>query len=130
MVHDVEDTRHKMAALCEVGVSFSMDDFGTGYSSLSSLTRLPLAELKIDRSFVAHMAERASDAIVVQTIVSMAQSLGLAVVAEGVETAAQRGALLQMGCAAFQGYWFGRPQGVKEFEDWLETRAVQAPDRG
>lgn len=130
MVHDVEDTGQKMAALCELGVSFSMDDFGTGYSSLSSLTRLPLAELKIDRSFVAHMAERPSDAILVQTIVSMAQSLGLAVVAEGVETAAQRDALLQMGCAAFQGYWFGRPLGVKEFEAWLETRAVQAPDRG
>lgn len=121
-VHDVEDTSHKMAALSAAGVSFSMDDFGTGYSSLSSLTRLPLAELKIDRSFVAHMTERPSDAIVVQTIVSMARSLGLVVVAEGVETALQREALIQAGCTLFQGYWFARPMPIDDFEAWLRER--------
>jgi diguanylate cyclase (GGDEF)-like protein len=121
-VHDVEDTSHKMAALSAAGVSFSMDDFGTGYSSLSSLTRLPLAELKIDRSFVAHMTERPSDAIVVQTIVSMARSLGLVVVAEGVETASQRDALIQAGCTLFQGYWFARPMPIDDFDAWLRER--------
>lgn len=116
MVHDVDDIRCKMATLGRVGVRFAMDDFGTGYSSLSSLTQLPLAELKIDRSFVSQMAERPSDAIVVQTVVSMAHSLGLAVVAEGVETAQQRGLLLASGCTLFQGYWFGKPMPIAEFE--------------
>lgn len=116
MVHDVDDIRCKMATLRQVGVRFAMDDFGTGYSSLSSLTQLPLAELKIDRSFVSHMADRPSDAIVVQTIVSMAHSLGLSVVAEGVETAQQRDLLLASGCTHFQGYWFGKPVPIAEFE--------------
>jgi EAL domain-containing protein (putative c-di-GMP-specific phosphodiesterase class I) len=109
LVNDVEDIIVKMMAIKELGVSFSLDDFGTGYSSLSYLKRLPLSQLKIDQSFVRDVLTDPSDAVIARTVVALGHSLGLTVIAEGVETAEQRDALAAMQCDAFQGYYFGRP---------------------
>lgn len=110
LLDDVEDTIAKMTLLKDHGVGFSLDDFGTGYSSLAYLKRLPLDQLKIDQSFVRDVFTDANDAAIVRTIVALAQSLGLAVIAEGVETEAQRDFLAAQGCLAYQGYLFGRPE--------------------
>ena len=109
LLHDVEDSILKMQALRTLGVGFSLDDFGTGYSSLSYLKRLPLDQLKIDQSFVRDVLTDPNDATIACTIITLARSLGLDVVAEGVETEGQRAFLLRNGCRQFQGYLFGRP---------------------
>ena len=109
LLHDMDDIVQKMAALKAEGVSFSLDDFGTGYSSLSYLKRLPLGQLKIDQSFVRDILTDSNDAAIARTIIALGQSLGLAVIAEGVETEAQRAFLASHGCHAYQGYLFGRP---------------------
>jgi len=116
LVQNVEDIIEKMAALKTLGVSFSLDDFGTGYSSLSYLKRLPLDQLKIDQSFVRDILDDQNDAAIAITIVALAQSLGLEVIAEGVETATQRDFLASSGCHAYQGYFFSRPLPVADFE--------------
>ena len=120
VLDDVEDTITKMQALREAGVRFSMDDFGTGYSSLSYLSQLPLDQLKIDQSFVRNISKKSSDALIVQTIIGMANNMGMEVIAEGVETEEQRAFLEQHGCAFCQGYLFGRPVPVGEFEARLK----------
>lgn len=114
LLHDVEDTIDKMTQLKRRGVEFSLDDFGTGYSSLSYLKRLPLDELKIDRSFVRDVTTDIRDAAIARAILSLGQTMGLTVIAEGVETAEQRGFLLRLGCTAYQGYLFGRPGPVED----------------
>ena len=108
-MQDVEVIVQKMEQLRAVGVRFSLDDFGTGYSSLSYLKRLPLDELKIDQSFVRDLLVDEDDAAIVRAILTLANTLGLAVVAEGVEQAGQRDFLASHGCRAFQGYLFGKP---------------------
>ncbi len=118
LLHDVEDSILKMQALRTLGVGFSLDDFGTGYSSLSYLKRLPLDQLKIDQSFVRDVLTDPNDATIACTIITLARSLGLDVVAEGVETEGQRAFLLRNGCRQFQGYLFGRP-GPAEMLDGL-----------
>jgi diguanylate cyclase (GGDEF)-like protein/PAS domain S-box-containing protein len=120
VLENVADTIAKMQALKEVGVSFSMDDFGTGYSSLAYLTQLPLNQLKIDQSFVRNIGTKASDATIIQTIIGMAGNLNMEVIAEGVETQAQRDFLESMGCMLYQGYLFGRPAPLDEFEQLLK----------
>jgi len=105
----------KMTALNEKGLTFSLDDFGTGYSSLSYLRRLPLSQLKIDRSFVHDLLIGTNNAAIARTIIDLAPSLGLAVIAEGVETREQLEQLKIYGCAAFQGYLFSRPVPIDEF---------------
>ncbi len=107
LVDDVSATIHKMEQLKEYGVGFSLDDFGTGYSSLSYLRRLPLDELKIDHSFFHNHLNKETDAAIVRTIVVLAQSLGLDLIAEGVEDERQRAFLASHGCHAYQGYLFG-----------------------
>ncbi len=109
LLHDVEDGITKMQALRAQGVGFSLDDFGTGYSSLSYLKRLPLDQLKIDQGFVRDVLTDPNDAAIACTVITLAHSLGLEVVAEGVESQGQRKFLLRNGCQRFQGYLFGRP---------------------
>ena len=115
VLDNVAETIDKMLQLKDVGVKFSMDDFGTGYSSLSSLKKLPLDQLKIDQSFVRDITTDRDDAIIVQTIIAMAKNLGMEVIAEGVETEAQRDFLIEQNCHNFQGYLFGRPVPQEEF---------------
>jgi diguanylate cyclase (GGDEF)-like protein/PAS domain S-box-containing protein len=109
LVSNVEETIQKMFTLKGSGIRFALDDFGTGYSSLSYLKRLPLDQLKIDQSFVRDILVDPNDAAIANTIVALGNSLGLGVIAEGVETEAQREFLVGCGCHAYQGYLFSRP---------------------
>jgi len=116
LVANVDEVIEKMFALKAKGVSFSLDDFGTGYSSLSYLKRLPLDQLKIDQSFVRDVLSDPNDASIAKTIITLAESLGMGVIAEGVETEPQRDFLARSGCHFYQGYFFGRPQAIGDFE--------------
>ena len=123
LLDNTSDMIAKMHALKAHGISFSLDDFGTGYSSLSYLKRLPLDQLKIDQSFVRDVLDDPNDAAIARTIVALGQSLGLAVIAEGVETAAQRDFLAAQGCLNYQGYFFSRPLPLAAFEQLLTDGA-------
>jgi diguanylate cyclase (GGDEF)-like protein len=118
VLDDIDETIRKMNALREIGVRFSIDDFGTGHSSLAYLTKLPLDQLKIDQSFIHNIGVKTTDAVIVQTIIGMANNLGLEVIAEGVETEAQRIFLEQHNCQACQGYLFSKPIPVEQFESF------------
>jgi EAL domain-containing protein (putative c-di-GMP-specific phosphodiesterase class I) len=122
LLEDVEDTIKIMNMLSEIGIQFSLDDFGTGYSSLQYLKRLPLHQLKIDQSFVRDIATNKSDKAIVRTIIAMAKSLGIDVIAEGVETEVNRLILLSNGCSHYQGYLFSRPVPIEQFEALLKQR--------
>lgn len=117
MVTDTAETIEKMNAICMSGITFSIDDFGTGFSSLSYLTQLPIDQLKIDKSFVANLPHNSRDSAVAQTIINMARSLAMQVIAEGVETQAQFECLVEQGCDEFQGYLFAAPLPLEQFED-------------
>ena len=127
MVDDVEETITKMNALKARGAGFSLDDFGTGYSSLSYLKHLPLDQLKIDRSFVRDVLTDSNDATIASTIMALGESLGLAVIAEGVETVEQRNLLARQGCLAFQGFHFGRPGPVSALRVTVGTPSTPTP---
>jgi diguanylate cyclase (GGDEF)-like protein/PAS domain S-box-containing protein len=131
LLDDVDSVIAKMTALKEHGVGFSLDDFGTGYSSLAYLKRLPLDQLKIDQSFVNEVLTDPNDAAIARTIVTLAQSLGLGVIAEGVETQEQRDFLFGAGCHAYQGYFFSRPLPIAVFEKFAaqpESMCQSLPD--
>ena len=119
LLGDLEAVAGKLHELRALGIRMSLDDFGTGYSSLSYLSRLPIDQLKIDRSFVMHLPADPTDATMARTVIGMAQGLGLQVVAEGVETAAQRDFLLGEGCDLLQGYLVARPMPVAQLEQVL-----------
>ena len=116
VLEHTDDTIAKMRELKLMGISFSMDDFGTGYSSLQYLKRLPIDQLKIDQGFVRDITSDPNDAAIVQTIIAMTNALGLNVIAEGVETREQQAFLEQRGCHSFQGYLFGRPMPLTQFQ--------------
>ena len=119
LVADIASTVQKMHALKLHGLGFSLDDFGTGYSSLSYLQQLPLDQLKIDQSFVRGVLDHPNDAAIARTIIALGASLGLAVIAEGVETQGQREFLQAHGCQACQGYLFCKPVDQVAFADYL-----------
>jgi len=118
VIENIDDTIDKMNALKRLGIRIAIDDFGTGYSSLAYLKQLPLDQLKINDKFVRDIETEPSDAVIVETIISMARHLGLSVVAEGVETANQFAFLEDKGCHLFQGFYFSRPLSRKEFKNY------------
>lgn len=124
MLGDADETVATLRQLKALGMTLTIDDFGTGYSSLGSLQRLPLDQLKIDRQFVSGLETDSGDAAIVSAIVGLAHTLGLAVVAEGVETAEQAARLRALGCELAQGYYFGPPQSAEAITAWLETIAA------
>ncbi|WP_255511729.1 bifunctional diguanylate cyclase/phosphodiesterase [Mitsuaria sp. TWR114] len=121
MLDDTSRPRAQLQQLHEMGVGVSVDDFGTGYSSLSYLKRLPVTELKLDKSFVRDLEQDADDRALSSAVIGIGRSLGLTVVAEGVETAGQRDLLLTMGCDAAQGWLFGRPMAPEALPAWMAT---------
>jgi PAS domain S-box-containing protein len=122
MVDNIEDVISKITHLKARGLRFSLDDFGTGYSSLTYLKRMPLDQLKIDRSFVRDILADKSTTAIAQAIISLGNAMGMAVIAEGVETKEQRDLLVTLGCHSFQGYLFSRPLPLEEFERlWLDS---------
>jgi diguanylate cyclase (GGDEF)-like protein len=120
LLENVDDAVSIMTELSQLGIQFSLDDFGTGYSSLQYLKKLPLYQLKIDRSFVNDIVTDSHDRTIVRTIIAMAQSMYLSVIAEGVETQAQMELLLNNGCRRYQGYLFGKPMPIGQFEACLQ----------
>ena len=119
VLNAIDGVIDRMRQLNALGVEFALDDFGTGYSSLSYLKHLPLAQVKIDQSFVRDAPQCESDAVIVKAILAIGQALGLHVVAEGVETAEQLAFLKLNGCREFQGYLFGRPTPIEEWDLFL-----------
>jgi EAL domain-containing protein (putative c-di-GMP-specific phosphodiesterase class I) len=128
LVENVQDIIEKMSALKAIGVRFSLDDFGTGYSSLAYLKRLPLEQLKIDQSFVQDILCDPNDAAIGRTIIALARSLGLSVIAEGVETEGQREFLAKAGCTTYQGYLFSPPVPLEAFERLCRDWNCDRPD--
>ncbi|MCX7193526.1 MAG: EAL domain-containing protein [Proteobacteria bacterium] len=120
LLDNIENTIANMHTLKEIGIMFSMDDFGTGYSSLQYLKRLPLDQIKIDQSFVRDIATDSSDNAIVHTIIAMAKSLNMDIIAEGVETKQQRQIILDNGCTHYQGYLFGKPVPIAEFDELMK----------
>jgi diguanylate cyclase (GGDEF)-like protein/PAS domain S-box-containing protein len=124
LVDNIEDTIKKMTSLKSNGIKFSLDDFGTGYSSLVYLKRLPLEQLKIDQSFVRDILTNQNDATIANTIITLAQSMGLDVLAEGVETIEQRNFLAGRGCMQYQGYYFSKPISAAAFKLYVADSSV------
>jgi EAL domain-containing protein (putative c-di-GMP-specific phosphodiesterase class I) len=118
MHHESLAELHKLDAL---GIRIAMDDFGTGHSSLAQLKHLPISKLKIDRSFIKDLSEDENDRIIAKTIIAMGHSLGLIVIAEGVETVEQQAFLAQEGCDLIQGYLLSRPLTVEQFSDLFKV---------
>ncbi len=126
-MHDAEAAITTLRELVSYGFHIAIDDFGTGYSSLAYLKRFPIDKLKIDRSFVTDIPGDANDAAIAGAVIQMAASLGLKVVAEGVETRAQRDFLAERGCDFLQGYWYAKPLDGPAFEEFVLRHGGAAP---
>jgi EAL domain-containing protein (putative c-di-GMP-specific phosphodiesterase class I)/PleD family two-component response regulator len=120
LMDDVQASLEQMEALKDLGITLSIDDFGTGYSSLSYLKRFPLDELKIDRSFVIDLPGQTADMAIVSTVIGLGHSLGMTVIAEGVETPEQRASLKQLGCDSYQGFLYSRPVPAERLTEMLD----------
>ncbi len=125
LMHDMDETLAKLKALADMGVRLAIDDFGTGYSSLAYLKRFPVHKLKIDQSFVRDLTHDRDDAAIVAAIVGLARSMGLDILAEGVETDAQLAALTGLGCSKFQGFYFSRPLPPEHSDDLFLPEALR-----
>jgi len=123
VLHDIDDAIEKLTSLHQMGIELAIDDFGTGYASLTYLKRMPVHRLKIDQSFVAGVPDDEGDAAITASVINLGATLGLEVVAEGVENVRQLVFLKNCGCNVAQGYYIGRPMPVERFENWLITRA-------
>ncbi|HEU4617150.1 MAG TPA: EAL domain-containing protein, partial [Gammaproteobacteria bacterium] len=123
IMHNVERAAEKAAAIKNLGVRLAIDDFGTGYSSLSQLKRFPIDTLKVDRSFIRDIPANAEDSAITEAIISLGKTLGVTVVAEGVETAVQRTFLRERGCDQMQGFYFSKPCHPDAFADLLAVNA-------
>ena len=121
----IEDVIAKMMVLKRYGVMFSLDDFGTGYSSLAYLKRIPIDQLKIDQSFVRDIVVNSNDAEIAKIIIVLTKTFGISVLAEGVETEAQRDVLEKYGCYDYQGYLFAKPMPIHELEQYLLFHRTQ-----
>jgi EAL domain-containing protein (putative c-di-GMP-specific phosphodiesterase class I) len=121
LMGNIDEAIAKMNTLNEIGIQFSLDDFGTGYSSMQYLKRLPLDQIKIDQSFVRDLETDNHDRAIVRTIIAMARSLNLDVIAEGVETTVQQQLLIKKGCTQFQGYLFGKPLPIEQLDELLNN---------
>ncbi|MGX5915585.1 sensor domain-containing phosphodiesterase [Aliidiomarina sp. Khilg15.8] len=121
LAQDIDESIARMAAIKSLGLGFSLDDFGTGYSSLAYLKRLPISELKIDRSFINDLPDELDDIAIVNSVLSLAKAMELEVVAEGVENEQQWQFLKNLKCERFQGYYFSRPQPASEIEKLIEN---------
>ncbi|MDT7833786.1 putative bifunctional diguanylate cyclase/phosphodiesterase [Aquabacterium sp. OR-4] len=130
LAHDLDSVIRKMQALRRHGLSLALDDFGTGFSSLSLLRRLPLDQIKIDQSFVRDMADGAQGEAIARAIVMMGLSLGMEVIAEGVETETHREALARIGCSRYQGWLFARPMPAPALLAWVHARPAPASGTG
>ncbi|MCG8312048.1 MAG: EAL domain-containing protein, partial [Pseudomonadales bacterium] len=125
MMNDTARCLNMLQKLNHLGTHLSVDDFGTGQSSLAYIKRLPVHEIKIDRSFVMEMDSNGEDATIVNTTINMCHSLNYKVVAEGVENVNSCAMLKQMGCDSIQGYYISRPISAKKFDEWLMAKAWQ-----
>lgn len=125
VAENIYDSIEQMEQLRSIGVTFSLDDFGTGFSSLSYLRQLPIDELKIDRSFVENLLYDEDGYAIVQSILQLARSLNLSVVAEGIEKFEQWQILKKLGCRRFQGYLFGRPQCPEDISTIIQQRNLE-----
>jgi EAL domain-containing protein (putative c-di-GMP-specific phosphodiesterase class I) len=119
----MDQVSEKMEKIRELGIRFSLDDFGTGYSSLASIIKLPLEQLKIDQIFIKNMLSNPGDTIVVKTIIAMAHSLGMNVIAEGLETEEEKHFLKELGYTSYQGYLLSPPLPLPLFENLCQQRA-------
>lgn len=124
LMKDLQSVIPSLHRLNEIGVEISIDDFGTGYSSLAYLTTLPISELKIDRGFVRDLGMTPQSSAVVTAIIALARSLGLRVVAEGVENLRQMEVLHRLGCSVMQGFLFSKPKPADEIQSWLEETVL------
>ena len=123
---DLPATLRMMGQLQVFGIRFSIDDFGTGYSSLAHLKRLPVDEVKIDRSFIKELEARSDDDLIVRSTINLGHAMNLKVVAEGVEVISSWDALGRLGCDLIQGYFISKPLPVQEFTAWMEARTQSA----